>query len=459
MRSTASGAHGDRSDTLTPSSTRRSCARPTTSICRRSLRSIPISGRMNDCLRATAHWRRQARSPRSIRRGASSSTTRCAISGCRAPNCRPTRRRASRRSTKNSPRCPRATRTTCSTPPTRGNSSSTMRPALAGVPADVLAAARAGRRRRRQARLEAVAAHAVLSAGHAVCRESQLARNAVSRIRHASKRIRQTRMGQQQDHRTRARAATRSRRTARLRELCGSVARAEDGTHARRKCSPSCATSPSKAKPFAERDMAELKQFARDELGLPDLAAWDLPYVSEKLREARYSFSDQEVKQYFPEDRVLAGMFRVVETIFGVTIRESKARGMAPHRALLRRRRSRRRGQSASSTSTCTRGPASAAARGWTTPSIAAARRRAHTASRRLPDLQFLGAGRRQAGAVHARRSDDAVPRVRPRAALCCSRASTFPACPASRASNGTRSSCPASSWKISAGSGTCSST
>jgi oligopeptidase A len=80
-----------------------------------------------------------------------------------------------------------------------------------------------------------------------------------------------------------------------------------------------------RAKPHAERDMAELKSFARDELGLPELAAWDLPYASEKLREARYSFSDQEVKQYFPEDRVLAGMFRVVETLFGVSIRESNA--------------------------------------------------------------------------------------------------------------------------------------
>src|SRR5450631_2056130 len=80
-----------------------------------------------------------------------------------------------------------------------------------------------------------------------------------------------------------------------------------------------------KARPFAERDMVELRQFASGELALPELAAWDLPYVSEKLREARYSFSDQEVKQYFPEDRVLAGMFRVVETIFGVSIRESKA--------------------------------------------------------------------------------------------------------------------------------------
>ena len=80
-----------------------------------------------------------------------------------------------------------------------------------------------------------------------------------------------------------------------------------------------------KAKPYAERDMAELEQYARTELGLTDLAAWDLAYVSEKLRQSRYSYSDQEVKQYFPEDIVLAGMFRVVQTIFGVAIRASTA--------------------------------------------------------------------------------------------------------------------------------------
>jgi oligopeptidase A len=80
-----------------------------------------------------------------------------------------------------------------------------------------------------------------------------------------------------------------------------------------------------RAKPFAERDFAELAAFAREELRLPDLAAWDVPYASEKLRQSRYSFSEQEVKQYFPEDRVLAGMFRVVETLFGVHIREGAA--------------------------------------------------------------------------------------------------------------------------------------
>jgi oligopeptidase A len=80
-----------------------------------------------------------------------------------------------------------------------------------------------------------------------------------------------------------------------------------------------------RARPFAERDMVELRQFARDTLGMERLAAWDLPYASEKLRQARYSFSEQEVKQYFPEDRVLTGMFRTVETLFGVRARESSA--------------------------------------------------------------------------------------------------------------------------------------
>ena len=79
------------------------------------------------------------------------------------------------------------------------------------------------------------------------------------------------------------------------------------------------------ARPFAESDLAELKQFARDELKLADLQAWDIGYVSEKLRIARYDFSDQEVKQYFPETTVLPGMFRVVETLYGVSIQPDTA--------------------------------------------------------------------------------------------------------------------------------------
>ena len=85
-----------------------------------------------------------------------------------------------------------------------------------------------------------------------------------------------------------------------------------------------------RSRPWAERDFAELAAFARDELGLPELAPWDLAYASEKLKAARYSFSEQEVRQYFPEDRVLAGLFGLVETIYGVKIRAAKATAWHP---------------------------------------------------------------------------------------------------------------------------------
>jgi oligopeptidase A len=80
-----------------------------------------------------------------------------------------------------------------------------------------------------------------------------------------------------------------------------------------------------RARPFAERDLAELGEFAARELGLPDLQAWDISYASEKLRQARYAYSEQEVKQYLPEPRVLAGLFKVIETLFSVAIFEDKA--------------------------------------------------------------------------------------------------------------------------------------
>ncbi len=80
-----------------------------------------------------------------------------------------------------------------------------------------------------------------------------------------------------------------------------------------------------RARPFAEQDLAELERFARAELGLPNLEAWDIAYASEKLRAARYAFSEQEVKQYFPEDCVLAGLFRVVESLYGVRITAAQA--------------------------------------------------------------------------------------------------------------------------------------
>ena len=80
-----------------------------------------------------------------------------------------------------------------------------------------------------------------------------------------------------------------------------------------------------RARPFAEQDLTELRAFARTELGLPDLQSWDIGYASEKLREQRYAFSEQEVKQYFPEDAVLPGMFKLIETLYGLQIKASSA--------------------------------------------------------------------------------------------------------------------------------------
>ncbi len=85
-----------------------------------------------------------------------------------------------------------------------------------------------------------------------------------------------------------------------------------------------------RSKPFADRDMQELQAFARAELGLAEVRASDVAYVSEKLRQSRYDFSDQEVKQYFPQDEVLAGMFRVVQTIYGIGIRAAQAEAWHP---------------------------------------------------------------------------------------------------------------------------------
>ena len=80
-----------------------------------------------------------------------------------------------------------------------------------------------------------------------------------------------------------------------------------------------------RARPHAERDLDELSRFAKAELGLAGLHAWDLPYASEKLKEARYAFSSQAVKEYFTEPRVLEGLFRIAETLFEVSIREDRA--------------------------------------------------------------------------------------------------------------------------------------
>ncbi|HEX5125863.1 MAG TPA: M3 family metallopeptidase [Rhodocyclaceae bacterium] len=80
-----------------------------------------------------------------------------------------------------------------------------------------------------------------------------------------------------------------------------------------------------RAKPFAERDMRELREFATRELGIAELEAWDIAYASEKLRQARYAFSEHELKQYFPESMALKGLFSVVEGLYGVSIKPDVA--------------------------------------------------------------------------------------------------------------------------------------
>jgi oligopeptidase A len=80
-----------------------------------------------------------------------------------------------------------------------------------------------------------------------------------------------------------------------------------------------------KARPYAERDVQDLRDFAASALQMAAPDAWDWAYISEKLKEARYAFSEQEVKQYFTAPKVLAGLFKIVETLFEVHIRRDNA--------------------------------------------------------------------------------------------------------------------------------------
>jgi len=72
----------------------------------------------------------------------------------------------------------------------------------------------------------------------------------------------------------------------------------------------------------AQRELGELQAFAKDEHGVEELAAWDIGYYSEKLRQQRYAFTQEELKPYFPESRVIPGLFAVVERLFGIQISE-----------------------------------------------------------------------------------------------------------------------------------------
>ena len=348
--------------------------------------------------------------------------TRCATSCCRRRAAKAPRRRASR-SSRTAGRAARSSSpSTCSTRPTASRTSPA-RPSSPACPPTCVQATRAAAAGGRPRRLQAHAAPPELPAGDAV-------RDATARCASGSTRAYVTRASEfgpaeldnsAVDARA-ARAAPGGGDAARLRQLRRGVAGAEDGRFAaagdrlparpraprppRRRCatSPSCATSP------------------RSELGLAELQAWDIPFASERLKESRYAFSDQEVKQYFTEPKVLEGLFRIVETLFEVTIRPDQRAGLAPERALLpHRARSRQRcapqlvGQFYLDPY-ARAGQAPRRLDGRRARPLAAPRGRAADAGR-APGLQLRRAARRPAGAADARRRHHAVPRVRPRPA------------------------------------------
>ena len=80
-----------------------------------------------------------------------------------------------------------------------------------------------------------------------------------------------------------------------------------------------------KSLPQAHKDLAELRAFADEYYGIKDLQSWDLGYYSEKMRQHFYQLSQEEVKAYFPVNRVLPGLFAVVEKLYGLSISEIKS--------------------------------------------------------------------------------------------------------------------------------------
>ena len=76
-----------------------------------------------------------------------------------------------------------------------------------------------------------------------------------------------------------------------------------------------------KAKPFASKDMTDLINYGH-KLNINDIEAWDIAYLSEKIKEERFNYSEQEIKSYFPDHKVIDGLFKVVENIYGIFIKK-----------------------------------------------------------------------------------------------------------------------------------------
>ena len=75
-----------------------------------------------------------------------------------------------------------------------------------------------------------------------------------------------------------------------------------------------------RSRPVAQQELEEVREFARTRFRREALETWDIPYYSEKLRQERYDFSQEDVRPYFPEPRVVHGMFEVVERLYGMHI-------------------------------------------------------------------------------------------------------------------------------------------
>ena len=78
----------------------------------------------------------------------------------------------------------------------------------------------------------------------------------------------------------------------------------------------------SKAKPQGEREVEELRQFAESEFGVKQLELWDIAYYSEKQKQHLFEISDEELRPYFPEQKVVNGLFEVLSRLFGMQVKE-----------------------------------------------------------------------------------------------------------------------------------------
>ncbi len=78
----------------------------------------------------------------------------------------------------------------------------------------------------------------------------------------------------------------------------------------------------SKAKPQGEREVEELRQFAKSECGVEELNLWDIAYYSEKQKQKLFQISDEELRPYFPEAKVVSGLFEVLKRVFGMSVKE-----------------------------------------------------------------------------------------------------------------------------------------